>query len=123
MVLSMGRTREAAFQKRMEVVNLLNAQTKKWEKQSGWNINGKNIGIRFSQVAEAWFEEILPEIKESTVAKYKNMLYRYILPAWEIEILPLSIRKKFSISVSNCFSPAEGAERDSQRKRLPIFSH
>lgn len=76
-----GRTREAAFQKRMEVVNLLNAQTKKWEKQSGWNINGKNTGIRFSQVAEAWFEEILPGIKESTVAKYKNMLYRYILPA------------------------------------------
>ena len=50
-----GRTREAAFQKRMEVVNLLNAQTKKWEKQSGRNINGKNTGIRFSQVAEAWF--------------------------------------------------------------------
>ncbi|MFQ6879570.1 MAG: phage integrase central domain-containing protein [Oscillospiraceae bacterium] len=76
-----GRTREAAFQKRMEVVNLLNAQTKKWEKQSGWNINGENPGIRFSQVAEAWFEEILPGIKESTAAKYKNMLYRYILPA------------------------------------------
>lgn len=76
-----GHTKEEAARRRRDTVERLNTENMRWEGERVKEIYGENRRTTFSQTAEAWFDDILPGIKESTAAKYRNMLCRYILPA------------------------------------------
>ena len=45
-------------------------------------LNQENRELLFSDAADSWLENKRHELKESSFAKYKNILDRYLLPSF-----------------------------------------
>ena len=88
---------------RGEVECLLDSQLQ------GISSNTKKNNISFSAVSSEWLFMLEPQLKESSMAKYKNILNTYLLPQYgEIEVQ--SIRRNDFLAFSRFLLVSGGAK-------------